>query len=274
VSACKASGESSNPLIMVQNNTNNPPSSYLILNPHVINKINLFNMINLRKNSARRLYRYVLLLPFIVLSLCFVNTAKAVAPVVKTTVADTTPMKAFEGIYQLKSNHYGYIQITVANKTLLAKVIDGNKQFVLTRKTDLVFETLDNDGDETIPITFAKSDAGEITGAAVGDKDQLTRAKNYTPVKAVQLTADQLKAYQGKYEFDSQKGTFLTITATANGLTLKQLWDNKEINFIGVADNEFLNKQAMFPLKFTKDASGNVIKVLAFNRDSWDKVKE
>ncbi|MDP9078236.1 MAG: hypothetical protein M3O71_12465 [Bacteroidota bacterium] len=231
-------------------------------------------MTNLRKNSARRLYRYVLLLPFFVLSLCFVHTAKAIAPVVKTAVADTTPMKAFEGIYQLKSNQYGYVQITVANKTLIAKVIDGKKQFVLTRKSDLAFETLDDDGDETIPITFTKSDAGEVTGAAVADKDQLTRVKDYKPVKALQLTAEQLKAYQGKYEFDQRKGTFLTITATADGLTLKQLWDNKEINFIAVADNEFFNKEDMFPLKFTKDASGNVTKVLAFNRDSWDKVKE
>lgn len=231
-------------------------------------------MINLRKKPATRLYRYVLLLPFIVLSLCFVYTAKAVTPVVKTTVADTTPMKAFEGIYQLKSNQYGYIQITVTNKTLLAKIIDGKKQFILTRKSDLTFETPDGDGDETIPIAFTKSDAGEITGAAVGDKDQLTRVKNYVPTKALQLTADQLKAYQGKYEFDQRKGTFLTITATADGLVLKQLWDNQEISFTAVADNEFLNKEAMFPLKFTKDASGNVIKVLAFNRDSWDKVKE
>jgi len=36
----------------------------------------------------------------------------------------------------------------------------------------------------------------------------------------------------------------------------------------------FLNEQAGFPLKFTKDDNGNVIKVLAFNRDMWDKVKE
>lgn len=231
-------------------------------------------MINLKRNLATRLYRYVLLLPFIVLSLCFINPARAGAVTVKTAVADTTPMKAFEGIYQLKSNQHGYIQITVANKTLLAKIIDGTKQFVLTRKGDLTFETMDADGDETIPITFTKSDAGEVTGAAVGDKDQLTRVKNYVPVKELKLTAAKLKAYEGKYEFDEKKGTFLTITATADGLVLKQLWDNREIPFIAVADNEFLNKEAMFPLKFTMDANGNAIKVLAFNRDSWDKVKE
>jgi hypothetical protein len=165
-------------------------------------------MINLRKNHASRLYRYVLLLPFIVLSLCFINPAKARTIAVKTTVADTTAMKAFEGIYQLKSNQHGYVQITVANNTLLAKVIDANKQFVLTRKGDLAFETLDNDGDEKIPITFTKSDAGEVTGAAVGDKDQLTRVKNYVPVTAIKLTAAQLKAYEGNMSSTKEKVLF------------------------------------------------------------------
>ncbi|WP_295795559.1 hypothetical protein [Mucilaginibacter sp.] len=229
-------------------------------------------MTNLKTTPAKRLYRYLLVLPFLLLSLCFTGNAKAVA--VSKTVADTTAMKAFEGIYQMKSNQYAHVQITVANKTLLAKVMEGDKQFVLTRKSDLVFETLDGDGDENIPITFVKNPAGEITGASVGDKDEITRVKNYVPVQAVKLTADQLKAYQGKYEFEERKGTFLTITATADGLVLKELWDNKEISFINVADNEFINKEAMFPLKFTKDAAGNVTKVLAFNRDSWDKVKE
>jgi len=230
-------------------------------------------MTNLKTTPAKRLYRYLLVLPFLLLSLCFTGNAKAAAVITKT-VADTTAMKAFEGIYQMKSNQYAHVQITVANKTLLAKVMEGDKQFVLTRKSDLVFETLDGDGDENIPITFVKNPAGEITGASVGDKDEITRVKNYVPVQAIKLTADQLKAYQGKYEFDQQKGTFLTITATADGLVLKQLWDEKEISFINVGDNEFINKEAMFPLKFTKDAAGNVTKVLAFNRDSWDKVKE
>jgi hypothetical protein len=67
---------------------------------------------------------------------------------------------------------------------------------------------------------------------------------------------------------------YLQITATSNGLTLKQLWDGREINFVAISDVEFLNKQASFPLKFTRDSAGNVTKVLAFNRDLWDKVKE
>ena len=227
-------------------------------------------MNNLKTLPAKRLYGYLLVLPFLLLSLCFTGNAKAAAA--GKTVADTTAMKAFEGIYQMKSNQYAHFQITVVNKTLHAKSMEGDKKFILTRKGDLAFDVMDADGDETMPITFVKSPAGEITGASVGDNDGIIRVKNYVPVQPLKLTADQLKAYQGKYEFEERKGTFLTITATADGLVLKQLWDDKEISFINVADNEFINKEAMFPLKFTKDAAGNVIKVLAFNKDSWDRV--
>jgi len=183
-------------------------------------------------------------------------------------------LKAFEGIYQMKDNEFAYFQITAVNNNLVAKRMEGDQQFILTRKSEFTFETKDDDGDETISVVFSKNDAGEITQALVADKQVLIKVKNYVPVIEVKLTADQLKAFEGKYQFEEKKDTFLQITATADGLLLKQLWDNKEINFISIGDLAFLNKQMGFPLKFTKDQDGKVVKVLAFNRDTWDKVKE
>ncbi|HVV53903.1 MAG TPA: hypothetical protein VHC47_01175, partial [Mucilaginibacter sp.] len=115
---------------------------------------------------------------------------------------------------------------------------------------------------------------GEIAQILVGGRDAWIRVKEYIPVKEVSLTANQLKAFEGKYQFEQKKDTYLQIAATATGLTLKQLWDGREINFTPIGDNDFLNKQMAFPLKFTRDSTGMVIKVLAFNRDLWDKVKE
>jgi hypothetical protein len=156
----------------------------------------------------------------------------------------------------------------------VAKQIEGDQQFVLTRKSEFAFEMKDADGDETVPVVFSKNDAGEIAQVVVGDNDTWNKVKEYIPAKEVKLSPDQLKAFAGKYEFKEKPGTFLQITATASGLTLKQLWDGREVNFIATSDVDFLNKQTAFPLKFTKDKDGNAIKVLAFNRDSWDKVKE
>ena len=229
-------------------------------------------MINLKKNSAGWLA--ALLTAFVLLAFNCLNIHPAVAATVLKIKPAETPLTAFEGIYQNKVNTFFYFKITVEGANLKAKQIDGERQIILTRKSDLGFEMKDDDGDEDIPVTFSKNDAGDITGLSVADKDQWVRVKEYIPVKEVTLTTDQLKAFAGKYKFEEKDDAYLQITATATGLTLKPLWDNREIHFVAISDVEFLNKQIPFPLKFTKDGTGNVTKVLAFNRDMWDKVKE
>lgn len=131
----------------------------------------------------------------------------------------------------------------------------------------------DDDGDETIPVTFCKNAAGEIAGIVVGERDEWTRVKEYVAAKEISLTAAELKRFEGKYKF-TKNDEFLQIIATATGLKLKQLWDNREIDFVAISDVDFLNRQLPFPLKFTKDGSGHVTQVLAFNRDLWERVKE
>jgi hypothetical protein len=227
---------------------------------------------NLAKNSTGKLAIVLAVLVLSVSNCLNINTANA-ATISQKTLTET-PLTAFEGIYQNKVNTFFYFKISVNGAGLLAKQIDGDRQIVLTRKSEFGFEMKDDDGDETIPVTFSKNEAGEITGVMVGDRDQWAKVKEYVPVKETTLTADQLKAFEGKYKFEEKDDAYLQITANPTGLTLKQLWDNREFNFAPISDVDFLNKKEAFPLKFTKDSSGKVIKVLAFNRDLWDKVKE
>ena len=229
-------------------------------------------MTNLNKSFAGKLA--TLLVVFVLVTLNCLNVEPANASTKTQTRFAETPLTAFEGIYQNKVNTFFYFKITVSGAGLLAKQVDGDRQIILTRKSEFGFEMKDDDGDENIPVTFSKNDAGEITGVVVGGRDQWIKVKEYIPVKEVTLTADQLKAFEGKYKFEEKDDAYLQITATATGLTLKQLWDNREFNFVPISDVDFLNKQAAFPLKFTKDGTGKVTKVLAFNRDLWDKVKE
>lgn len=229
-------------------------------------------MITLKGNSAGRLAALLIAFGLVILNCLNISEAGAASLLKIETIE--TPLTAFEGIYKNKVNTFSYFKITVAGATLLAKQMDGDRQIILTCKSEFGFEMKDDDGDETIPVTFSKNDAGEINGVVVGDKDQWVKVKEYIPVKEVTLTADQLKAFAGKYRFEEKDDAYLQITATSTGLTLKQMWDGREINFVAISDVDFLNKQAAFPLKFTKDSSGNVTKVLAFNRDLWDKVKE
>jgi hypothetical protein len=132
--------------------------------------------------------------------------------------------------------------------------------------------------EESFPLKFSKNQNGSITQVLAFDKDLWTKAENYKPViqKEIHLSAQQLKSFEGKYKFQFEKGenSFLQITANDNHIVLKQLWDDKEIKFVPKSDLEFFCKEQSFPLKFIKDNNGQVIQMLAFNRDLWEKVKE
>lgn len=231
-------------------------------------------MNNLKQNPAGKLYKSLFVLPLLLLSCFFCSQAAASSATNTRAATDSTALKAFEGIYQQKDNQYMCFRITAVNNGLLAKQVDGDMQLKLSRKSDLGFEMPDDDGDEMIPVVFSKNTSGEVSQILVGGRQLWQKVKSYDPPKAVKLTAGQLKVYEGKYQFEVKKDAFMQITATPDGLKLKQSWDGKEVNFMPIGDDTFLNKQAGFPLKFIKDHDGNVVKVLAFNRDTWDKVKE
>jgi hypothetical protein len=221
-------------------------------------------------------YKYIAaLIILLFLSGSFSVSLAATGTVVrKTIITADTPLSAFEGFYQLKENEFINYQITLVNNKLIAKMVGSKQELILTRKSDLSFEVPDDDGDETLTVTFIKNNAGEISQALLAGKQLLIKVKSIPPIVEVKLNAEQLKAFEGKYEFDGKKDIFIQITATATGLMLKQLWDKQEINFIALSDLTFLNRESGFPLKFTKDQNGNVIKVLAFNRDLWSKVMQ
>jgi hypothetical protein len=211
--------------------------------------------------------------------LTFMRGIITIAPVMATPIKQQapimadTPLKAFEGIYQLKENEYMSYQIYIYNGKLVAKMLNNKTALLLSRKSDLSFEVTDADGDETSTIVFSKNEAGEITQAVLAGRQYFARVKNVPPIVEVKLSAAQLKAVEGKYRLEGKTNLFLQLTATENGLLLKQLWDNQEISFMPLNDLLFLNKERGFPLKFSKDTAGNIVKVVAFNRDAWDKVK-
>ncbi len=132
--------------------------------------------------------------------------------------------------------------------------------------------------EKSFPLKFSKDKDGTITQVLAFDRDLWNKVKDYKPVikKEIKLTPQQLKAFEGKYRFQFEKGedSFLQITTAEDHLVLKQLWDNKEINFVPESELEFFCKDRNFPLKFIKDKNGNVIQMLVFNKDLWERVKE
>lgn len=61
----------------------------------------------------------------------------------------------------------------------------------------------------------------------------------------------------------------LQMTTGHEQLTLKQLWDGREVVFDAESDVDFFCRQFPFPLKFTRDATGKTTQVLAFDHDVW-----
>lgn len=91
-----------------------------------------------------------------------------------------------------------------------------------------------------------------------------------------QTTSDssKLSQFTGKYQFTDNKMTFLQISEKSGHLVLKQLWDNEEIVFERTGKLTFYNNERSFPLVFNENGNGEVKGVLAFDRDTWNKVPD
>ena len=183
----------------------------------------------------------------------------------------TDKLTVFNGRYISPHNKAIFLQITATDGHLLLKQSWDGEEVSFDQKGDLDFY---ND-EHSFPLRFTKNNAGAITQVLAFDRDLWIKGDDnyqYVPKKTIQLTAAQLKTLEGKYQA-KDGDNFLQITATANHIILKQLWDEKEITFSPVSEVDFVNENQTFPLKFTKGSDGLATQVLAFNTDMWVKVK-
>jgi len=261
-------------LSILQNSVN--PNAYPLTNLFSSSKIKLrIKMINQSKPTGK-LYKYLFVLPLVLMSYLLVNPVTANSASIKISTADEIPLSAFEGIYQDHDAPTAYFKVTAVNNTLVANRLDFKQQYVLNRTSELTFESTDPENNsKKLIITFSKDDAGAISQARVDDHTPWIKVKKYTPIDQVKMPPRMLKKFEGKYQFEAKPEAFLTITSNGTGLVLKQLWDGKEISpFAPTSLLDFIYLKDAMPLRFVKDANGNVIKMYAFSTDAWDKVKE
>ena len=184
------------------------------------------------------------------------------------------PLKKFEGYYQFTKDTTTYLQITSQGNNLILHQLWDGKDISFERQSDLEFFN----GENSFPLKFSSDQTGTITQVLAFDRDLWNKVKNYKPVinKEINLSPDQLKRFEGQYTFQFEKGedSYIQITAATDHIVLKQLWDGKEIKFVPKSNVEFFCKEQSFPLKFIRDNNGNVIQVLAFNKDLWQRVKK
>ena len=181
-------------------------------------------------------------------------------------------LKKFEGFYRFQNDKNVYLQISSKEDRLVLKQLWDGKELVFEQDSALDFYCKE----QSFPLKF-KDSAGSIIQVIAFNRDVWDKVKNYKPleIREVQLTPQQLKLLEGKYQMKGgDEDVFLQINTVGNKLFLKQLWDGQEIAFVPQSPLDFYCKERMFPLKFSKGEDGIVTQVLAFNKDVWLKVKE
>jgi hypothetical protein len=84
-----------------------------------------------------------------------------------------------------------------------------------------------------------------------------------------------LKSFEGYYTTNlGGQRAYIQITSVKDGLRLKQLWDNHEIDFARKTDLDFEGDAGKFPLAFSKSSDGIVSQVTAFKRDIWTRTND
>lgn len=85
-------------------------------------------------------------------------------------------------------------------------------------------------------------------------------------------TDQALKKFEGYYKMKGKKDIVIQIMATGNGLLLKQLWNDRQIDFTSTGPLTFFVKDdPSFTLKFTGNDAGRITHFLAFGKDVWIK---
>ncbi|WP_428329807.1 M56 family metallopeptidase [Mucilaginibacter sp.] len=185
----------------------------------------------------------------------------------KDPALNTQQLKALEGIYQKAANKAVYVQIIAKQNKLIAKQLWDGKETTMSAQSDVSF--LVHVGYLRI-VNFSKNDEGTATKFSTLNKDEWNKVDSYQPPVRIKLAIQDLKKFEGYYEFKDRKGQFLQISAVGNGLVLKQLWDNREVAFKATSALNFLAEEnPQFTLDFTADNAGNITQVLAFGKDVW-----
>jgi hypothetical protein len=190
-----------------------------------------------------------------------------------TTTAQQANLKPFVGKYQFTDNKIVFLQIMLKDDQLVLKQLWDNQEIAFKQTSELEFY---ND-EHQFPLKFTKSAAGEITQVLAFNRDLWNRvADNYAqPLqKTIQLTAEQLKPFEGKYELkggDGDSDDIVQVTSADGHLVIKHEQDNTSLFAVSYLD--FVNENQMFTVKFTKGADGVITQALVNNRDVWIKAK-
>ncbi len=193
------------------------------------------------------------------------SAAQANQHKVKYQAVVDTSLNNLQGFYRLPNN-VAYLEIINRDNGLIAKQQWDGKEYVLLKKSPLVFESRD----EEYKGEFLKDESGKIVALKILNRLILKRV-NYDPGKVAVVPDDKLKVLQGKYQFKKDPKFTIEVVASDNSITIKQLWSGKTIHFSPLSEIDFYNKELKFPVQFIKEGD-KITQLICFQHDEWNKL--
>jgi hypothetical protein len=174
-------------------------------------------------------------------------------------------LRPFEGLYQLRNNPNMFLRFTVKENNLVLKQLwDGNEIFFVPEgELDLFAKAI-----PAFTLHFTKETDGTISQVLAFKRDL------WIKVVPPHLTADQLKAYEGKYQSKDDADNLIQLIVKDTGLVVKQLWDGKEIRLEPRTNTYFYNEAQSYPLQIDLDPDGKVRQVIVLTTNVFRKVTE
>ncbi|AEV99581.1 hypothetical protein A4D02_27465 [Niastella koreensis] len=185
--------------------------------------------------------------------------------------------KAVTGIFQSPQNNDMNVRFTARDNMLIAKLLWNGNELHLLPESPLEFSSNQEGNQESVHITFIKDSSGAVNEVKVADNGVWKRNNNYTPLtkKEIELSPDQLKQFEGLYQFQGDATRFIEFSLQGGQLVLKQSWDGEQRFFVPESAMDFFVKDfPLFTLNFSKDKDGNINQVIAFKKDVWVKSKK
>jgi len=224
-------------------------------------------MIN--RDEANRIYllKYILILP-LVLSLYLLLQASD--SVLSQKSAFNQPMyNSLTGYYQFIASKHVLIRITEEKGQLVLEQLWDNVKISFDKKSGLDFYNKE----WGFPLKFIKGGDGTVNQVLAFDRDLWNKIEDYSTVikQEIELPVAVLKEMEGFYQFQ-ETPHYLYIKAHATGLTVKEMWSNKEIVVYPESDLTFFSKKGNFPITFIRNDKGAITQAMVFDTDLWHKV--
>ena len=191
----------------------------------------------------------------------------------QSIIADTSQLKPFVGKYQFTDNKMAFLQILLQDGHLVLRQLWDKQEIPFKQTSALEFY---ND-EHQFPLKFTKTNTGQVTQVLAFNKDLWNRvADDYMPPmkKVIQLTGQQLKAYDGRYQLKGGDGDADDIATVADADGHLVITHETDVtNLFATSELEFVTEDQSFQVVFTKAPDGSITQAIVNNKDVWIKDK-